>query len=101
MDRHPSTYRSDEQLYAMLDEMGDWIVNDTSGLILWRLASLRGAIRKAEEQTAAGGSVRAASRLSPSAIIVFADQIDRIVSLIDDRREAQTSGLRMTGDQTA
>jgi hypothetical protein len=98
MDNLRPTYRGDEQLWAMLDETADWIVSDADGSILSHVASLRDALSKAEEHTAAEEVVRSVARLAPTAIIVFAAQIDRVATLIDERRNALTQRLRETGN---
>jgi hypothetical protein len=90
MDNLPASYRSDDQLLAMLDEIGDWFASDATGLTLWRLTSLRDAMEKAKAHMAAGQVVREIGRLPPDGVIVFASQVGRIINLIDDRREAQT-----------
>ena len=98
MDNHRATYRSDEQLLALLHETADWFVTTENGEIIRAVASLRDAIEKVEEYVAAGHSIRAVSRHSPSSLIVFNSQIDRLVDLIEDQREARDRRLRATGD---
>jgi hypothetical protein len=88
MDRQPSTYRTDEQLDFLLDQTGDWVVNDADGFVVWPLGSLREAIATAQERMNAGELVRAVSRLSPDRIIVFGDQIERLAILVADRNRA-------------
>jgi hypothetical protein len=88
MDRQPSTYRTDEQLEFLLDQTGDWVVNDADGFVVWPLGSLREAIATARERMNAGELVRAVSRLSPDRIIVFSAQIERLATLLADRNRA-------------
>jgi hypothetical protein len=85
MDHPPCTYRTDEQLEFLLDQTGDWVVNDADGFVVWPPASLRGAIATAQERMKAGELVRAVSRLSPDRIIVFHDQIERLAKLLAER----------------
>jgi len=54
MDRQASTYRTDEQLLAVLDDTADWVVNDAQGIII--------------------GSIQGAG------VIVFRDQMDRLAA---------------------
>jgi hypothetical protein len=79
MAKVPSAFRTDEQLETLLDHIGDWVVNDDDGFIMWPLDSLRAAVRLAQERVDAGEPVRAVSRLPPERIIVSSDQIDRIM----------------------
>jgi hypothetical protein len=83
MEHAPSTYRTDAQLLAMLDEVGDWAVNDADGLIIGSvLPSLREALKAAMAYSEKGETVRAISRLPPDGIIVFAGQMDRLLAFI-------------------
>ena len=79
MHEMPSTFRTDEHLEFLLDHIGDWVVTDDDGFVVWPLDSLRDALRLAQERVDAGEPVRAVSRLPPERIIVSSDQIDRIV----------------------
>jgi len=73
------TYRTDEQLEALLDEPGDWIVNASDGLVMGSaVASLGEALRTAAMYSAEGQVVRAVRRLPPDGIIVPAEQMERL-----------------------
>ena len=85
MDHPPSTYRTDEQLEFLLDQTGDWVVNDADGFVVWPLGSLRDAIATAQERMNGGEIVRAVSRLSPDRIIVVGAQLERLAKLLADR----------------
>ena len=86
MDKPLSTHRTDEQLLETMDETGDWVVNNGSGLIQGGVAAtLRQAIAAATDQIADGEDVPAVSRLPPDGIIVFRDQLDRLISAMAER----------------
>jgi hypothetical protein len=105
MDSAPSTYRTDARLRAMLDETGEWVVNDASGLIMGNvLASLREALRAATAFSATGEIVQAVSRLPPNCIIVFGRQVDRMqvsVAAAPIERLPGPGNLRRTSDTDA
>jgi hypothetical protein len=83
MDSAPSTCRTDAQLQPMMDETGDWVVNDAGGLIIGHvLASLRDALNAAAAYLAKGETVRAISRLPPDGVIVFNGQMERLLAFI-------------------
>lgn len=77
------TYRTDEQLEALLDATGDWIVNASDGLVMGSaVTSLSEALRTAATYLAEGQVVRAVRRLPPDGIIVPADQMERLSKVI-------------------
>jgi hypothetical protein len=77
------TYRTDEQLEALLGETGDWVVNASDGLIMGSaVASLSEALRTAAMYSAEGQVVRAVRRLPPDGIIVLAGQMERLSKVI-------------------
>jgi hypothetical protein len=77
------TYRTDEQLEALLDETGNWIVNASDGLIMGSaVTSLHEGLRTAATYSAEGQVVRAVRRLSPDGIIVLAGQVERLGKVI-------------------
>ena len=85
MDISRSTHRSDEQLEAILDDTGDWVVNDVGGLIKdCVVGSLREALDQSKNHPAAGEALRAVSQLPRGGIIVFGAQIERLAILIAD-----------------
>jgi len=84
MNKSPPTYRTDEQLEFILDETADWIVRDMDGFLTWPFASLRDALGRAEERTAAGESPRTVSRLSNERIVIRMTQIKRMICRVTD-----------------
>ena len=73
------TYRTDEQLEALLDETGDWVVNASDGLIMGSaVASLHEGLRTAAMYSAEGQVVRSVRRLPPDGIVVPAGQMERL-----------------------
>ena len=70
----------------MLDERGNWVVNNGSGLLQGAVvATLKHAIATAAEHVADGEDVPAVSRLPPDGIIVFRDQMDRLIAAMAER----------------
>ncbi len=77
-----SSRRTDEQLEALLDEAGHWVVNGRQGRVLCSAASLRRAIDRAHEYGLSGAVVTAICRLPSDNIVIFAEQINRLRSII-------------------
>lgn len=90
MDNARSNCRSDEQLEAILNETGHWVVNGQQGRVLCFAASLRRALERASEFAASDAIVVAICRLPSDNIIVFSGQIERLVKRIATR-EARSS----------
>jgi hypothetical protein len=79
-----SSYRNDEQLYVALCETGEWTINGRGGQVLGVAPSLRLAVDRAEDYAEGGATVIALCRLTDN-IIVFAEQVDRLRLLIEER----------------
>ena len=83
MDVPQQTYRTDEQLEALLDGTGNWIVNASDGLIMGSaVTSLSEALRTAAMYSAEGQVVRSVRRLPPDGIVVPAGQMERLSKVI-------------------
>ena len=80
-----SSWRSDEQLAAMLHDTSDWAVAGQRGQPLCSAASLGRAMERAVEYAASGAVVVAIRRLPSDDIIVFPEQIERLRKIIADR----------------
>jgi hypothetical protein len=80
-----SSRQTDEQLYLALRETGDWTVNGRGGQVLCVAPSLQLAIDRAEEYAASGAIVVALCRLPHDNIIIFAEQLTRLRTLIEER----------------
>jgi hypothetical protein len=78
MDNVRSNWLTDEQLEAILNETGNWVVNGQSGQAFCVAASLRMAIGMAETYAASDAVVAAICQLPSDNIIVFAEQIERL-----------------------
>jgi hypothetical protein len=75
------TWRSDEQLLAMLDEPAEWIVNGIARKILATRVSLRDAITEAR-RLKSSQHVMAVARRSNSRVVMFYAQVDRLITLM-------------------
>jgi hypothetical protein len=73
-----SSRRADEQLEAMLHDVGLWAVNGRQGEVLCSAPSLARAMARAEQYAASGAVVIAICRLPGNSIIVFAEQMARL-----------------------
>jgi hypothetical protein len=76
--------RSDEELAFILHETARWTVKGQRGTVLCEVASLRCAVERAVELGAIGHRVIAFVRGSPSEIVVFSTQIQRLASECTD-----------------
>jgi hypothetical protein len=72
------TRRSDEQLATILYETARWTVKGRGGAVLFEVASLQCAVDRAVEVGAIGQRIVAFVRRSPSEIVVFSAQIQRL-----------------------
>jgi hypothetical protein len=81
-----SSSRTDEQLEAILNQVGHWVVNGQQGQVLCFAASLRQAIDRANQYGLSGAVVTAVCRLPSDNIIVFSRQIDRLRSVVAMRK---------------
>lgn len=73
-----SNHRGDEQLEAILDEPGHWVVNGQQGRVLCFAPNLARAIERAAEFAASDAVVAAICRLPSDNIIIFPPQIVRL-----------------------
>jgi hypothetical protein len=73
-----SSRRTDEQLEAILNDVGRWVVNGHQGQPLCAAASLRHAIDRADEIASSGAVVIAICHLPNDNIIVFSEQMERL-----------------------
>jgi hypothetical protein len=79
--------RSDDQLAAILNDTGNWVVRGQQGQALCAAASLGVAIQRATEYAASDAVVVAISRLPPAdEILLLADQITRLRHLVASPR---------------
>jgi hypothetical protein len=78
MDNMSPSYRTDQQLEAIIAETGEWAVVGSNDRLLCRAASLRHAIEKALDQMFGPHVVIALVRRPSDHIVVFADQMFRI-----------------------
>jgi hypothetical protein len=79
-----SSWRTNDQLLATLDDSGNWVVNGQGGQILGVGASLRRAIDRAEAFAMSGAVVLALRRRDPD-IAVFPSQMQELERLIAGR----------------
>jgi hypothetical protein len=82
MDNERSNRLTDEQLDAILNEAGNWVVNGQAGQAFCVAASLRMAIGMAETYAASDAVVVAICQLPSDNIIVFPEQIERLRRVI-------------------
>jgi hypothetical protein len=78
MINRATTRRGDEQLAAILYETASWTVKGRHGAVIGEVASLRCADEQAVEIGGIGPRIVAFVRSSPSEIVVFAAQIQRL-----------------------
>jgi hypothetical protein len=79
-DSRQTTWRTDEQLLAIVDEPSEWTINGLRGKVLSSAGSLRDALLEARRLRV---RITAVVRLTGEPVIVFYGQIDRISALID------------------
>jgi hypothetical protein len=77
------TRRTDDQLFAMLDEAALWTINGPTGEVLEMAPCLRDAIAKAQDLRNADQHVSAIVRRPDDMVIAFRGQVDRVRALID------------------
>jgi hypothetical protein len=77
-----ATRRKDEHLSAMLDDAGEWSVNDKRGRTLYRAASLRDAVTEAMIYHAASQDVIKVCQQPNDVVVVHRAQTRRIAILI-------------------
>jgi hypothetical protein len=77
-DNHSSSYRTDEQLQAVLHETANWVIHGRAGFPLSYAESLDEAIEKSVGLAQSRAILAAISRLPMESIIVFSVQIDRL-----------------------
>jgi hypothetical protein len=83
MDTIRYTRWSDDQLAAILNETGNWVVRGQQGQVLCAAASLGLALQRSGEYAASDAIVVAISRLPPAEeILVLPDQIKRLRHLV-------------------
>jgi hypothetical protein len=87
-DFEASSRWTDDQLEAILDEAGDWVVNGRQGQVLCSAKSLRRAMDRAHEYALSGAVLTAICRLPSDNIIIFAEQMNRLRRIIARRRFA-------------
>jgi len=85
MGRARSNSRTDDQLEAILAEPANWVVNGHQGRALHFAPNLGRALDIAAEYTAEGAAVSSLARLPSDNIVVFADQIDRLRTMVGER----------------
>lgn len=88
--RQPIHWR-DEQLLAILDEAGTWVVHGTTK-ILGVATSLRRSLLKADAFADAGDPVTAITRVPPRRIFIFSDQADRLTKVLESETATSPSG---------
>jgi hypothetical protein len=85
MGRARSNSRTDAQLEAILTEPGNWVVNGYQGRALHFAPNLGRALDLAADYTAEGAVVSSLARLPSDNIVVFAEQIERLRTLVGER----------------
>jgi hypothetical protein len=86
-----SNYRTDDQLLASLDEIGDWSISGLTARSSHGAQSLRLAINQVADIAKTGAMV-VALRCAPfDSIIVFPAQIRRLQRIIAERDEGRSS----------
>lgn len=75
-----SSRRADHELLLIMDETADWVVTGRAGSTLGLLHSLRDALRAVFGYEAAGHHIFAVCSQPGDAIIVFREQMMRIVT---------------------
>ena len=79
-----SSFRTDQQLIAILDETSDWTISTAGGDVLSVAASLRHAIQKIGNSQRAYVGMASVARSPLGDIIVFTRQVDRLETIILD-----------------
>ena len=83
--QYPESYRSDEQLDAMLFERAAWTINGRIGQILCTVSNLRQALDRAAELAASGPGAVAFCRMPAGNITVYDAQTVRLRKLCAGR----------------
>ena len=73
-----SSYRTDEQLLAILHDIADWVIHGRAGFALDHAASLREALGKSASLAQSGATMAAITRLPNECITIFPAQVDRL-----------------------
>jgi hypothetical protein len=89
MNTTSSSFRTNDQLAAILDEVSDWVVTGRQGKGLCHAASLRLAIDRGADYAASGAVVIALRRLPSDKIIVFPVQIANLRKVIAGQEQAR------------
>lgn len=91
MEKRTPIHRTDEQLRAMLNEPGTWVVHGHGDRVFGVGGSLRRAIDRASNYAQSGAVVVAIARVPPNRIFVFHDQLVRLMALIRGEEEIGVS----------
>ena len=81
-----TTRRDDLQLLKILDQIDEWSMNGANGEVLRRFTSLRGAVTAAMAYPLVPRVVSAICLQPNESIVVFADQVARLYTAINDRK---------------
>jgi hypothetical protein len=81
MGRARSNNWTDDRLEAILAETGNWVVNGRRGRALCFAGSLGRALDLSVEYAAGGAEISSLSRLPSDNIVVFGDQIERLLKI--------------------
>jgi hypothetical protein len=87
METKQPIHWKDEQLSAILDERGTWVVHGTTK-ILGVATSLRRSLLKADTFTNAGDPVTAITRVPPRRVFIFSDQAARLMKVLEGEKTA-------------
>jgi hypothetical protein len=81
-DNESSSYRTDEQLQAILHDTANWVIHGRAGFALGHAASLHEALGKSSKVAQSGATLAAITRLPSDNIIIFPAQIDRLRKIV-------------------
>ena len=85
MDHLGPSHRSDDQLAAIFDETGHWVVNGQGGRVLCSATSLAQGIERSTAYGMSGATIIAICRLPSDSIIIFPEQAFRLRKFISER----------------
>jgi hypothetical protein len=77
-NENSASYRTDEQLQAILHEPVKWMIHGRAGFALGHAASLHEALDKSARFALSGATIAAITRLHSDSIVMFPAQINRL-----------------------
>ena len=81
-NQNSASYRTDEQLQAILHEPANWVIRGRAGFALGRAASLHDALNKSANFALSGATIAAITRLPSDSIVLFPAQANRLRKII-------------------